>query len=326
MANGKVAFSGGLESTVVAQMILEDGFDVELYYGDVTGVGPDPLEASLVYRNYEQLKKLYPERKVSLFYVNKNYFASAEHNEMICKVNQAFRVACLCTDLTSQTGAFYVACGWTGDGAIETNRNPGGYTKEDYIEMLNLPRSLNHLSRASAFPHTIQAPLWGKSKAEIYEKLNPEMVDYIVINQRNGVVRDNKKEEFAEFGIKFPSYVDESGRVDASVINDFGCYFWSENKWERHFNDFKFSWSVIDILTPVFTHRSGYFLATDIKRRVEKFKVTARNILALNQEIQQKKEDERKAENKRLDELTTARDLKHFNRVNSGEIQLKEGN
>lgn len=274
----KIAFSGGMESTYLAQMFLEkEHTDVELYFGAITCMTPDPIEASLVYRNYDKLKELYPTKKITLHYVNKNYFETADiKGQRINYVNQAFRVTCLCTDLMSHIGDYIVACGWTGGSAMEESLTCGCYTKDDYLEMLKFPRTINHLTRASAFPHTIQAPLWGMTKREIFNKLNPELLDYVVVNNQNGKVVDGKLDEYDAEQISYPNYI-ENKYINLFVINDFGRYFYTPDAWASYFNNdlnTKIPYDVFTFTSPTYTRLNGSIGSDLILSRVDDFKAS----------------------------------------------------
>lgn len=291
MAVAKIAFSGGMESTYLAQLFLEkEWFDtIRLYFGAISGVTPDPLEASLVYRNYKKLVSLYPNKRITLFYVNKNYFDSSQCEAAINLVNQAFRVACLCTDITSESGNFLVACGWTGDGDIESTLNLGGYTKNDYLEMLEFPRKISHLTRGATFPHTILAPLWGMTKKEIFNKLNPELRDYVVVNNRNGEIVDNKLDEYDSAGIVHPNYITNK-RINADVINSFGKYFYSVCDWQRVLGETVSSpYKVLELLTPTHNQLARALKAEEMVHRVDSFEEVAKELLIAYDKYQTQK-------------------------------------
>jgi hypothetical protein len=237
----RLAFSGGVESTYLAQMFLEEGNSVELHYGNVRGVLAEPEEAGMVYRCFLKLKELYGD-KVKFFYCPQKYFTSAQANnvDQIHYVNQAFRVACLLTDMMAFGGNFVYACGWTGSGALEKSLNPGCYTERDYQEMKQLPRLLQKFSRAYSFPHVILTPLYNQKKTDIYNKLNPELRDYLVLNSNHEYISRAKLDEYKKTGLPLPQYLD--GEINPSVPkavwdNQFARFFYDVHHWMDYFGD-----------------------------------------------------------------------------------------
>ena len=245
----RLAFSGGVESTYLAQMFLEEGRQVELHYGNMRGAMADPVEAGLVYRCFLQLRKLYG-RKVTLFYCTQKYFTSSQCQKLDGShyVNQAFRVACMLTDMMAYGGDYIYACGWTGSGAIEKSLNTASYTQGDYQDMTQLPRMLQRFSRAYSFPHTILTPLYNQSKADIFKKLNPELLDYLVLNSDKGRITVAKIEEYEAANLPLPQYLEGKDKRDIPkeiCSNEFGRFFFSQGEWQTYFGDDSFEVSML---------------------------------------------------------------------------------
>jgi len=234
----RLAFSGGVESLYLAQMFLENKKKVELYYGNIRGAFADPIEAGLVYRCFLKLRELYGN-KVDLFYCTQKYFTSSQSQKLDDShyVNQAFRVACMLTDMMAYGGDHIYACGWTGSGAIEESLNTACYTRADYQAMTLLPRMLHPFSRAYSFPHTILTPLHNQSKVEIFNKLNPELLDYLVLNSDNGRVTTAKIEEYEEANLPLPQYLLGRNIPKEICHNEFARFFFSDVEWRTYFGD-----------------------------------------------------------------------------------------
>lgn len=233
-----IAFSGGLESTYLAQLMLEKGHDVQLCYSNIVGKKPCFLEAALVYRCYEKIKGLFPDRKVVLTYMDKGFFGTHHSNNAILHVNQAMRVACLLTELQKMNKHSLFMCGWTGEGTQENCLNPGAYSEQQYEYMKQLPITLNPYTRLSIKPSPILTPLWGMTKKEVYLKLHSELTNVVVLNTYDQQISEVKMREWVQAGLMLPDYIDDIKRSSfgwLSVMNNFGLYFADSWQWYEWF-------------------------------------------------------------------------------------------
>lgn len=230
-----IAFSGGLESTYLAQLMLEKGHKVRLYYTNATGRNPCFVEATLVFRCYKKLKESFPDGNISLHYADRVFFGTHHSSEnRMLHVNQAMRIACLLTDLQKfEKDALYM-CGWTGEGCQEVSLNPGCYSAKQYEDMKQLPITLNQYTRLAVKPSPILTPLWGMSKKEVYEKLHPDLKDVVVLNTMHEKISTAKIQEWEEAGLPIPSYVKQLNDRTIGwkdIINNFGLYFADSYIW-----------------------------------------------------------------------------------------------
>lgn len=235
-----IAFSGGLESTYLAQMMLEKGHRVELVYTNAYGVQPCFLEASLVFRCYKKLKELFPDNNLQFYYMDREFFGTHHSfDNRVLHTNQAMRIACLMAELQKLEGVNLYMCGWTGEGTLETSLNPGAYSTKQYEDMKLLPITLNQYTRLAVKPSPILTPLWGMTKKEVFCKLHSELHDVIVLNTANNKISDVKIDEWKEAELPVPDYVNKFmlGNITwKDLINNFGLYFATPYIWEQWIN------------------------------------------------------------------------------------------
>lgn len=227
-----IAFSGGVESMYLAQMYIEQGYSVELLHGCINGRAAEVYEASLIYRAYEQLQKLYPQARIMLSYSPKGFFSTHCGDDHALMLNQQFRTACLLTNMQSKrfrSGVIYVA-GWLKEDAYETSLCFADYTEKQYDELKHYPITVNPLSRLSVHPVPIITPLWDLTKRIVYERINPGLRDYLVLNMIGPNVSSAKIEEYKMADIPLPNYLNNWDENRQLFVNDYGRCFADSDK------------------------------------------------------------------------------------------------
>ncbi len=127
-----------------------------------------------------------------------------------------------------RSGVIYVA-GWLKEDAYETSHCFADYTEKQYDELKHYPITVNPLSRLSAHPIPILTPLWDMTKREVYEKINPELRNYLVLNMHGVEVSESKKDEYKAAGISTPDYLNDWKENRQLFVNDYGkCFADSE--------------------------------------------------------------------------------------------------
>jgi len=232
MKTAIVAFSGGVESMYLAQMYIEQGYAVELTYGCVNGRAAEVYEASLIYRAYKRLTELYPKASIWLVYSPKSFFGTHRGENKSLRVNQQFRTACMLTD--AQGREFYnsvvFVAGWLKEDAYETSLNYSDLTEKQYDELKHYPITVNPLSRLSVHPIPIITPLWNLTKRIVYERINPGLRDYLVLNMIGPNVSPAKLEEYKAADIPLPNYLNDWDENRQLFVNDYGRCFADSDK------------------------------------------------------------------------------------------------
>lgn len=232
MKTAVIAFSGGVESMYLAQMYIEQGYAVELTYGCVNGRAAEVYEASLVYRAYEQLTKLYSKARIWLVHSPKSFFGTHRGANRSLRVNQQFRTACMLTDAQGREfdNTVVFAVGWLKEDAYETSLSFSDLTERQYDELKHYPITVNPLSRLSAHPIPILTPLWDLTKRVVYERINPELKDYLVLNMIGPDISPAKLEEYKTANIPLPNYLNNWDKDRQLFVNDYGRCFADSDK------------------------------------------------------------------------------------------------
>lgn len=192
-----IAFSGGIESTYLLQRAMEGGFDVNLAWINVSGNKHNNLgELRGVLRTINYFRKMgeegkgkYPGSIRNIFFGHRCPYqpmGGSAPDIANSGVSQQYAVVLGMMDVITGTmrGSHHPSTwiGWLEQDTVEFTHNEFDFSKADYNDLLNINVKLGWLNGSNRIGKGFHAPLWKRTKKEIWDMLDPALQECVVPN------------------------------------------------------------------------------------------------------------------------------------------------